>query len=130
MTGRRQSSGERVFTQILTKVLKFKQGKSYNFGHYKGHVMSRAILGTGDFYKNCIWNILPSKPLEIDFCFRKERLAVEIDGGYHLLPEQKAKDISRDLLMRNLGWTVVRIPDHCVNNTFSWLLVDKNYILS
>jgi hypothetical protein len=130
MVGRRQSSGERVFTQILVKVLKFRLGKSYPVSRYRGHVLSRPVIGSGDFFRNCLWNIGGSKAIEIDFCFPDDKLAVEVDGGYHVYLDQVRKDFQRDCMLRDSGWTIIRIPDKCINNTLSWMLVDKNYILS
>lgn len=130
MVGRRQSHGERIFTQILTKCLKYKMGKSYPISKYKGHVLSRANLDTGDFYKNCVWNITGFGTLEIDFCFPEDKLAIEIDGGYHNYPERIEKDRKRDIAMKKAGWYIIRIPDYCVANTLSWMLVDKNKIIT
>lgn len=36
-------------------------------------------------------------------------LAVEVDGKQHLLPERAAADAEKDLMLKTLGWTVVRI---------------------
>jgi very-short-patch-repair endonuclease len=46
----------------------------------------------------------------VDFACTKVRLVVEIDGAYH---EQRAcHDGARDRTLGNLGWSVVRVPDH------------------
>ncbi len=43
-----------------------------------------------------------------DFWCPKLKLVVEVDGDYHLSPEQAAKDAHRDAAMRQLGITVLR----------------------
>lgn len=46
----------------------------------------------------------------IDFAFVKDKIAIEIDGRQHNLPERKAKDKEKDLWLVNNGWVVYRIP--------------------
>jgi len=128
MTGRHQPIGEKVITQVLTKICKFRMGKSHKINTYKGHVLSRPILGTGDFYKNCMWNI-GGPAIEIDFCFPESQWDIEVDGYYHSLPNQITKDVIRDVRLREYGWYVTRIPNDCVMGVFSKLLETKNYYL-
>lgn len=52
----------------------------------------------------------------IDFAFLEKKIALEIDGAQHKLPERQAKDQERDAWLTNNGWTVIRIP---------WKRVDK-----
>ena len=40
----------------------------------------------------------------VDFSFRKQRLAIEIDGGHHGGPS----DIARDAVISSLGYQVLR----------------------
>jgi guanylate kinase len=47
----------------------------------------------------------------VDFWCPSRRLVVEIDGGYHETPERQAKDALRDERMREMGVTVLRIPN-------------------
>jgi very-short-patch-repair endonuclease/transposase-like protein len=49
-------------------------------------------------------------PYFIDFAFENEKIAVEIDGSQHLIDERKEMDLKKDLLLKNLGWSVYRIP--------------------
>lgn len=46
----------------------------------------------------------------IDFAFLEKKIAVEIDGGQHLLPERKAKDDRKDAKLTELGWKIYRVP--------------------
>jgi hypothetical protein len=126
MTGRHQPIGEKLFTQILTKVCKYKLGKSHKVNTYKGHVISRPDLGTGDFYKNCIWNI-GGPSIELDFCFPESQWDIEIDGHFHIQPNQITKDVIRDVRLKENGWFITRIPNECVINIFSKLLETKNF---
>jgi hypothetical protein len=128
MTGRHQPLGEKLFTLILTKVCKFKMGKSHKINTYKGHVLSRPDLGTGEFYRNCMWNI-GGPAIEMDFCFPDSQLDIEIDGFYHTQPDQISKDLIREIRLKEYNWTLIRIPDQCVINVFSQLLERKNVIL-
>jgi very-short-patch-repair endonuclease len=51
-------------------------------------------------------------PHIVDFACTKVRLVVEVDGPYH---EQRARhDSARDRALNELGWCVVRVPDHDV----------------
>lgn len=52
----------------------------------------------------------------IDFAFLEKKIALEIDGAQHKLPERQAKDQERDAWLTANGWTVIRIP---------WKRVDK-----
>lgn len=47
-------------------------------------------------------------PYFIDFAFVDEKVAVEIDGSQHLLPDRVEKDKSKDDLLLSLGWRVIR----------------------
>lgn len=47
----------------------------------------------------------------IDFAYLAVRLAIEIDGPHHRLPEVKARDARRDRRLRQLGWTVDRFDE-------------------
>jgi len=130
MVGRRQSQGERIFSQILTKVLKLKKGKSYRVAKQYNQILSRPVLGSGDFYSNCLWNVGGSKAFELDFCFPNDRIAVEIDGGYHDSPEQQSRDEQKDNRLRLAGWAIIRIQEVCVTNVLAWMLIDKKKIFS
>lgn len=47
---------------------------------------------------------------EPDFCWPESRVIVEIDGGHHRDDvDQREKDEARDRLLREAGWTIVRI---------------------
>lgn len=47
----------------------------------------------------------------VDFVFMKQRIVVEIDGGYHLKPEQRIKDKFRTKALNHYGFKVVRFTN-------------------
>src|SRR4051794_6513691 len=49
-------------------------------------------------------------PFIVDFACTKVRLVVEVDGEYHA--ERARHDARRDCLLRELGWSVLRVADH------------------
>jgi very-short-patch-repair endonuclease len=51
-------------------------------------------------------------PYFIDFAFLNEKIAVEIDGSQHLIPERKLKDDEKNKLLISKGWGVVRISEN------------------
>jgi len=54
-----------------------------------------------------------------DFAWRKFMLVVEVDGGYHLNPDQRAKDKIRELDMKRMGYSTLRFTnEQCLENTW------------
>jgi type I site-specific restriction-modification system R (restriction) subunit/very-short-patch-repair endonuclease len=47
----------------------------------------------------------------VDFYCDEKRLAVELDGGVHQIPEQKEKDKSKDEYLKSLGINIVRFKN-------------------
>lgn len=50
----------------------------------------------------------------LDFAYCEVKLAIEVDGPHHLLPEVRARDVRRDRRLRQLGWDVMRFPEEVV----------------
>ena len=48
----------------------------------------------------------------VDFACTKARLVVEVDGESHA--ERERHDARRDCVLRELGWSVLRVADHDV----------------
>lgn len=44
-----------------------------------------------------------------DICVKSKKIIIEVDGGYHLTPEQKEKDKQRDDDFKSIGYTTLRI---------------------
>ena len=57
-------------------------------------------------------------PYFIDFAFPDQKLAVEIDGSQHLLPERKQKDLEKDKILISQGWKVIRITENLVKTNW------------
>jgi len=55
-----------------------------------------------------------------DFCCPEIRLIIEIDGGGHGQPQQAGLDAERDRRLTELGYKVVRIPNHEILNDPDW----------
>ena len=47
----------------------------------------------------------------VDFYCDEMRIIVELDGDVHERPEQKLRDEKRDKRLRDLGYTILRIPN-------------------
>ena len=62
----------------------------------------------------------------LDFYCHKAKLAIEIDGKYHDIPEQKKLDETRTIEIENLGLKEIRFTNDEVMNQFE---VVKNSIL-
>ena len=52
----------------------------------------------------------PINGMIVDFAITRARLVIEIDGGIHALPEVASRDAERDRALKDLGWTILRIP--------------------
>lgn len=50
----------------------------------------------------------------LDFYCPSEKLAVELDGGYHNTPRQTVKDKERDLILMSYGIKVLRFRNELV----------------
>ena len=72
-------------------------------------------------------------PYFIDFAFVNEKIAIEIDGSQHLLPDRKSKDNKKDELLTSNGWKVIRFTENIVKtdwntikNTLDEVFVNNN----
>lgn len=55
-------------------------------------------------------------PYFIDFAFENEKIALEIDGSQHLLPERLESDLLKDELLIKNEWSVIRVSDYEVKH--------------
>lgn len=46
-----------------------------------------------------------------DFCFPDTKLIIEVDGEYHFTPEQAERDKERTAILKNHGYTILRISN-------------------
>jgi very-short-patch-repair endonuclease len=58
-------------------------------------------------------------PYFIDFAFVNEKVAVEIDGSQHLLPERKKRDDKKDELLKEDGWFILRVSENEVKTNIN-----------
>lgn len=63
-------------------------------------------------------------PYFVDFAFINEKIAVEIDGSQHLLPNVIEKDIKKDKLLNELGWKVIRVSAKSLITDFNNTIID------
>jgi len=61
-------------------------------------------------------------PYYIDFAFPNNKLAVEIDGSQHLIPDRKNKDEQKDKLLIENGWSVVRVTEKEIKTNMSYVI--------
>ncbi len=50
----------------------------------------------------------------VDFLFRKSKLVIEIDGGYHNTNEQQNEDALRTAWLEKMGYTIIRFSNESV----------------
>lgn len=56
-------------------------------------------------------------PYFIDFAFINEKVAIEIDGSQHNLPDRKEKDKKKNELIIKNGWRILRFTASQINNS-------------
>lgn len=52
---------------------------------------------------------VPLGPYVVDFACHAARLAIEVDGGVHRLPDVAEADLRRQSWLEGQGWTVLRV---------------------
>jgi len=66
----------------------------------------------------------------VDFLFRKSKIIVEIDGGYHFTEEQQKDDAIRQDWLEQQGYKVVRFTnEEVLFNTEHTIETIKNYLI-
>ena len=67
----------------------------------------------------------------VDFYCHKAKLIIELDGGYHNIPEQHQYDMNRDNELTELGLKVLRFTnDEVFNDIENTLIIIKNEVLN
>lgn len=61
-------------------------------------------------------------PYIADFCCLTERLVIEVDGGYHQLPDQQESDVQREAWLYEHGFTVLRFSNEEIYNNIESVL--------
>lgn len=88
-----------------------------NRTHCEG-LVEEALLSRGVDYQFQF----PVGPYFVDFHIKPGKLAIEIDGGYHITFEQKEKDANRTDHLRRLGWRVIRFTNQEVRGNVSGIV--------
>jgi very-short-patch-repair endonuclease len=57
---------------------------------------------------------VPMSCFVVDFYCQHLKLVVELDGGIHDEPRQRAHDENRDIYLESLGCTILRFPNESV----------------
>lgn len=90
---------------------------------YPEKVFKKYLEDRGFDKKYLIYREYSVFPYFIDFAFLNEKIAIEIDGSQHLEKDRHEKDIQKEKLLNEEGWTVVRFSDNVVKK--SWDVIDK-----
>lgn len=66
----------------------------------------------------------------LDFAWPDKKLCIEVDGKQHLTDEtQKSRDVAKDALLKEAGWSELRIPWlECYNNPKDWIVKIKEFV--
>ena len=52
----------------------------------------------------------------VDFCCRKKKIIIEVDGGIHDKEEVKRKDLTRSRVLKSFGYKILRFKNFQVLN--------------
>jgi very-short-patch-repair endonuclease len=66
----------------------------------------------------------------VDFYIPKCKLIIEVDGEYHNEQNQLEKDKSRDVSFKELGFTLIRIPNKSIESDFENVKIKLKYIIN
>ena len=65
----------------------------------------------------------------VDFLFRKSKVIVEIDGGYHFTDEQQKEDALRTEWLEAQGYKVIRFTnERILCDTYNVIIELRNYL--
>jgi very-short-patch-repair endonuclease len=101
----------------------------YNFS-YPEKIMFDKFLEIGFDKKYLIVREKSFFPYFIDFAFENEKVALEIDGSQHLLPDRKNSDDKKDKLLIENGWMVIRVSEQEVKNNIDSVINILEYHLN
>ena len=80
-----------------------------------------------DFLKRLPLTVHRQHPIEnyiVDFYIAEKKIAIEIDGRQHLLPEHKEADEQREPVLAAWGISVLRYSNDAVRNRFHTVTKD------
>lgn len=68
-------------------------------------------------------------PFIADFCCVEKQLVLELDGGYHQLPDQQIRDEERQEWLESKGFKILRFPNEEIEYNIEYVLETiKKYI--
>ena len=122
------------FGYKMADPLLYDKLKEFAFEHRKNPTEAESIL----------WEYLKGKqtgfsfrrqhiigPFIADFTCLSRKLIIEIDGGYHQLPEQQTSDEYRTQWLEDNGFFVLRFTnEEVVGNTKGVLDIIKQYVIN
>lgn len=96
----------------------------------------KKLRGHGTSAEAFLWTHLQQKKLEgrkfrrqhsvfnfiVDFYCAEERLAIELDGQYHMNPTSEEKDAARTRKLEEVGLKVLRFENRTVFDNLDWVL--------
>lgn len=136
-----QTASGKTHTPEARAVLSEKQklahseGRAWNIGmnrwrktpSYAEAFFARVIENefTDKMHEREVW----FKRYVLDFVWPHLKKVIEIDGKQHLQPEQKARDIAKDKLLAEHGYSVLRITwQDMSNDPGKWIQIARVFI--
>jgi very-short-patch-repair endonuclease len=112
--------GHKITREIKIKIsqgmkLAHEEGRAWNIGlnHWKGEPsypekFFMKVVANDFSNKDYRFNLVVGR-FRIDFAWEQKKLAIEIDGEQHELPEHKKRDHRKDIFLVSEGWKILRI---------------------
>ncbi|MCR5395466.1 MAG: endonuclease domain-containing protein [Bacteroidales bacterium] len=92
--------------------------------------------------ESVLWNVLKSRGLGVpflrqfiidqyivDFVYKKGKLVIEVDGGYHSEPRQAIEDENRTRRLQYLGYRVLRFTNEDIVFNIDYVIKSIKYNL-
>jgi tRNA modification GTPase len=80
------------------------------------HIRKRQVEGAEFRRQHVIGHFIP------DFVALEQKLLIEIDGGYHQLPEVKLRDEEREAILKGMGYTILRFSNEEVLEKLGYVI--------
>ena len=118
-----ERAGPRRGTGVLLSVLEDLQGSTLTASDLEEAFLALCREAEVPTPEVNAWMTLPDgTPAKIDFLWRRERLAVETDGGsFHRTQQSRERDARRDQLLRLMDFQPVRFTDRQVARDPGWV---------
>ena len=114
------------------KLLSEKAKERVKNGTHKGWISRKVISYPEKFFMKVLQNNkisyehnFPAYTYFIDFAILDKKVALEIDGKQHLLPERLESDQKKDSTLKEMGWKIYRIPWNSINSKEGKILMQN-----